>query len=265
MIFMATETTENTYTGVHGILTVGDSNPFAHVTANISIPRDVVSLPRGGKWSDISLPGKLKPSIKITYGLVDSDLLIDALDDGTNTSSTSDEQLLAATAGDGTIQPVEAGLSNPSVPMTIKLKIISTDGYSAGWVTISGTDANNELVSETIGFPTVATGSTTNYFYGHQMFKTINLVTLPAVLASNDTVTVYGMGQRSITIGSPLKFTFVGKLARSATQYVQLTATNCWLKDFVMTFGSASDPVIPEQELVVTDPDSDITLVVNST
>lgn len=261
---MATETTVNTYTGVEGVLMIGGS-AFAYVKADVKIPREAIEIERGGKWSSLMLPGIVKPSIKVSYGLVDADLLINALDDGTNTTSTSDEQLLAATAGDGTIKPVEAGLSNPSVPMSIKLKIISTNGYTGSAVTIHGTDNNDVPMSEDIAFTAVATGSTTSYFYGHSRFKTIDMVTLPATLSAEDTVTVYGMGQRSVTIGKPLYFTFVGKLAKSATQYVQITCTNCWLKDFSLPIVSNKEAVIIEQELVVRDPDTDITLVVNST
>lgn len=256
---MATETSINTYTGVEGVLTIG-GNPFAYVKSEVTIDRDVVEIERGGKWGSISLPGKVKPSIKITYGLVDADLLFNALDDGTLATTTSDEQLLAATAGDGTIKPVEAGLSNPSTPMTIKLKIISTDGYSAGSVTINGTDNNDDDISETIPFLAQASGSTTVYYYGSQKFKTINMVTLPAVLAANDTVTVYGAGQKSTTIGKPLYFTYIGKMQKSANQYVQIQATNCWLKGLTLPLNAAVGAAIIDQELIVRDPDSDITL-----
>ena len=261
---MATETSIETYQSVEGVLTIGDA-PFAYVKADVAIDRSIIKIARGGKWSELALPGIVEPKITITYGLVDSDLLINAIDDGTNTTSSSDEQLLAATAGDETIQPVEAGLSNPSVPMSIKLKIISSDGYSAGVVIIHGTDNNDVGISDTIRFTTVATGSTTTYFYGHTRFKTISMVTLPAVLNTNDTVTVYGMGQRSVTIGKPLFFTFVAKLAKSATQYTQITATNCWLKNYSLPLNSNAEAAIIDQELVVRDPDADITLTVNST
>lgn len=256
---MSTATTENTYTGVEGVLTVG-GNPFAYVKADISIDRDTISLPRGGKWSDLALPGKAKPKIKISYGLVDSDLLLNAFDNGTNTASTSDETLHASMAGNGAIQPISSGMTPPSVPLTIKLKIISTDGFEAGAVIIEGTDANNVAIAEAIPFPLVATGATTTYYYGHTRFKTITQITLPVVLNINDGVTPYGMGQKTVTLGRPLYFTFVAKLYKSATQFTQITATNCWLKNYTLPLGGPSDPAIIDQDLEIRDPDTDITL-----
>lgn len=260
---MATETSVNTYTGVEGVLNFG-GNPFAYVKADVAIDRNAVNIARGGKWSDIALPGKVKPKIKITYGLVDSDLLIDALDDGTNTTSSIDEALHAGVAGNGA-QLVTTISTQPSVPMSIKIKIVSTDGFAASAIQFIGTDNNDLPITETIQIPLVATGSTTTYLYGHQRFKTVNTMVMPAALSANDTVTPYGMGQRTVTLGKPLLFTFVAKLSKSATQYTQITCTNCWLKNYSMPLGNADDAAIIDQDIEIRDPDSDVTLVVNST
>jgi len=257
---MATETTVNTYTGVEGIVTY-DTAAFAYCKFDIEISREEVEVERGGKWSSLALPGKVKFKGKLSYGLVDGQLFINAFDDGTNTTSTSDESLLAATAGNGALQTIVAGLSNPSVPMSLHLKIISSDGYSAGSITVMGTDKNDVLISETIPFILQATGATTIHYYGSAVFKTITCVMIPAVLSANDSLTVYGSGQKSVTLGKPKFVTITGKLYKSATQYTEITLTNCWLSKMPMAMGSASEAVIPEQEFTVRDPDTDITLV----
>jgi hypothetical protein len=259
---MATETSINTYTGVEGVVTYGGV-AFAYCKMTLDFPRDIVKIPRGGKWSDLRLPGKIDPKIKIKYGLVDADLFIDAFDDGTNTTTTSDETLHAAIAGNGALQSIITGLTNPSVPMTIKLKIISTDGYATGAVTIIGTDAGDKLISETIAFPTVATGSTTTYYYGNTKFKTVTLITIPICLSANDNVTPYGAGQKNIALGKPKLVTITAKVMKSATQYTLITMTNCWLASMPLELASASDAVLPEQEVVVRDPDADITIQAN--
>ena len=259
---MATETSINTYTGVDGVVTYGGV-AFAYCKLTLDLPRDIVKIPRGGKWSDLHLPGRIDPKGKIKYGLVDGDLFINAFDDGTNSTTSSEETLHAAISGNAAIQPVSSGMTPPSVPMTLKLKIISTDGFSAGAVSIQGTDALDAVINEAIPFPTVATGSTTTYYYGNTKFKTITQVTLPAVLSANDNVTFYGAGQKIVTIGKPKYVTIVAKVAKSASQYIQITMTNCWLANMPLEMSSASEGVMPEQDFTVRDPDADITIQAN--
>lgn len=261
---MATETSVNTYTGIHGVVTY-DSNPLAYVSMDVEFSRNGVEIGRGGKWGPIVLPGKAGFTAKLVYGLVDPDLFIAAFDDGTNTSSSSDEALHAAIAGTSAEQLINTALTNPSVAMNVKLKIISTDGYAAGSVIVNGTDSNDDIISEAIPFPLVATGSTTTYYYGTAKFKTITSIVIPAVLGTNDTVTPYGMGQRTITIGKPKYVTITAKAMISATQYVLITMNNCWLKGFPLSLGDADAAILPEQEIAVRDLDADVTITVNST
>lgn len=259
---MATETNTDTFTGVEGIVSY-DGNPIAYVSFEMEMKRDTVAIPRGGKWSDISKPGKAKFSGKIKYGLVDPDLFIDAFDDGTNTTTASEETLHAAIAGNGAEQLVTTAITPPSVPMHIKLKIISTDGYTGDAVRIEGTDANDDFISETIPFVTQASGATTAYCYGHQVFKTVTGIRLPTALTANDNVTVYGAGQKTVTLGKPKAVTIYGKVMRGS-EYVQITLTNCYLMSMPLKLETASDPVLPEQEFIVLDPDSDVTITTES-
>jgi hypothetical protein len=147
--------------------------------------------------------------------------------------------------------------------MTIKLKIISTDGYSAGAVTINGTDANDAPISENISFTLQATGSTTVYYYGNTKFKTVTSAIIPAVLNANDNVTVYGAGQKLVSLGKPKFVTITAKVMKSASQYLLVTMTNCWLGSMPLEMGSASEGVLPEQDVNVRDPDTDITIQAN--
>lgn len=256
---MATETSVDTYSGIEGVVTYGGP-AFAYVSCDLEFSRDSANVPRGGKWSDIVLPGKMKFKGKIKYGLVDPDLFINAFDDGTNTTTTSEETLHAAITGTSALLMTSTAITPPSAPMTIKLKLISTDGFSAGGITITGTDSNNDEISETIEFPLTATGSTTTYYYGHQKFKTVVAIIMPAVLGANDTVTVYGAGRRSVTLGKPKYVTIVVKAYKSATSYTQITMTNCWLSKLPLSVSDATTPILPEQEFQIRDLDADVTI-----
>lgn len=256
---MATETTIDTYTGVEGVMQYR-GNPFAFVTFDLEMKRDSVDIPRGGKWSDISLPGKVKPEGKIKYGLVDPDLFIDAFDDGTNTTSASLTSAHATIDGTGSAQRITAAITSPSTPQTLQIVTTTTDALVAGYVLIEGTDANDATISEVIDYTT-----TPGTFYGHQVFKTITAINVPASMNVNDHVAVSAVGQRTITLGRPAYVTIMGRVNKAdGSGYVQVTCTNCWLANFPLMISNASEAVLPEQTFKVRDPDSDITVVTTS-
>lgn len=253
---MVTQTTNETYTGVRGIVQY-DGVGFAYVNFELEITRDPIKVPRGGKYSDLSLPGKVSAKGKLKYGLVEPDLFIDAFDDGTNVVTASLTTVHASIAGNGALQAITSSLTNPSTPQTLQVTTATSDTLTADYITVIGTDANDEQISEVIHYT-----STAGTFYGHNVFKTVTAIITPASANSNDTFLVKAVGQRTITLGDPRKVTIMGKCqTKDGTSSIQITCTNCWLSNLPHMLSNAGEAMLPEQSFEIEDPDVDITIV----
>jgi hypothetical protein len=108
-----------------------------------------------------------------------------------------------------------------------------------------------------------ATGATTQHLYGKEIFKTVTMIHIPAVLSANDGTTVYGAAQITVTLGKPRMVTIIGKVL-IGSEYVQATLTNCWFKDLTFGLKGAEEAIIVEQTFTIRDPDSDITLTTHA-
>jgi hypothetical protein len=233
---------------------------FAYVKFDIEIKRDTIEIERGGKWSSINLPGKAKFDGKLKYGLVDPDLFIDAFDDGDNTTSASLTAIHASIAGTGSAQRITSAITNPTTPQTLQIVTATSNSLTAGYILVEGTDANDDVISEIIEY--TATAGT---FYGHQVFKTVTAINVPASMDSSDTVVLSAVGQRTITLGRPAYVTIMGRVNKAdGSGYVQITCTNCWLDNLPLSLSNASEALLPEQSFKVRDPDSDAVIVTTS-
>lgn len=250
-----TQTTTETYTSQEGEVRY-NGNYVGTVAFEATVTRDVIEIGRAGKYSDLVKPGKVSFSGKVQYGLVTGEFMRDVMDDGTNTSSTGDETLHASVAGSGALQTITSAITDPTTPRPIKITTATTDTLTPDAITVYGTDKDDKPIVEAISY-TDSPGS----FYGSLPFKTVSHYTVPASMDANDSVTLLGTGLTTTTLGKPKYFTITAKLfPKVGSKYILLTLNNVFFTNFPLILGSASDAVLPEQEIAVQDPDVDIIL-----
>jgi hypothetical protein len=102
---------------------------------------------------------------------------------------------LVATALTAEAQTIATGLTNPATPRSLRVK--GNAANESGNVVITGTNYNNEVITETIAL----NGATA--VEGTKAFKTITSVALPALTTAGDTVSI-GFGNK---LGMPYKLT----------------------------------------------------------
>ena len=95
--------------------------------------------------------------------------------------AASTDAVHAAITGNSAEQEITAGITNPDVARNIS---IANSANSTGDVTIEGIDAKGNSVSEAI---TIMTGGTA---YGDVAFTTVTKITIPATVATPDTISV---------------------------------------------------------------------------
>lgn len=107
----------------------------------------------------------------------------------------------AAITDTGALQTITTGITNPAVPRNLTVTAGGTAGdIKAISVTITGTNMNDEVISEAIGPFTVDTAGTIT---GSKIFKTVTSISLPAHDNTGATTAV-GFGNK---FGLPAKLT----------------------------------------------------------
>ncbi|MDD1728679.1 MAG: hypothetical protein LUQ50_06375 [Methanospirillum sp.] len=245
------------YTGVSGIITL-DGVALADVQYDVKWKRATVSHSRGGKHSDINIPGKLTVTTKIKKALVYADaakVLGYSLTD-TPIAGTAETLLSASHVLDGTdnyedmTDDTIASLSR--VRYTLATKAITTGGT----ITVIGEDADGNAISEIITVPAPAsigaTWTTTRLFkkvYGH---------TIRGIDSADDlgTFTVASIaGSATYTVGDPKIFDLVGSIPKGETN-IMITQPDCWFSEGGIAWEDAGKVIDVECPVEMRDPDT---------
>lgn len=241
------------YTGVDGVITIDDI-PLADVQYDVKWTRSTVSHSRGGKHSDINLPGKFTVKTKIKKALVYADaakVLGYSLTD-TPLTGTAGVCLAATTITAGTAVGIT---TDPATPSRIKLTTSVAATTLAGAITIVGTDANDVEISETIAIP-AGTPSGTE-------FVTTKVFKLAAYALPIDITSTGGAkfaldalaGSATYTVGDPKIFDLVGSLPKGATE-ILITQPDCWFSSGGINWEDAGKVIDVDSDVEMRDPDA---------
>lgn len=244
------------YTGAMGTITVGGV-PLADVQYDVKWDRATVSHTRGGKYSDINIPGKLTVKTKITKALVYADVaktLGYSLTD-TPISGTAETLLATSTALDASDfyeDMTDDTIATASrIRYTLQTKAITTGGT----ITIIGEDNDGNPMEEMIEVAASAIGTT---WTSTKVFKKVFGHTIRGIDSTDDlgTFAVASIaGSATYTVGDPKIFDLVGTLTKGSTTIV-ITQPDCWFKNGGIAWEDAGKIIDVEADVEMRDPDT---------
>lgn len=246
------------YTGAMGTISTSTGGALADVEFDVSWSRSTVTHSRGGKHSDIAIPGKLTVKAKIKKALVYADIPVTLGYSLTDTPATGTaEALLAAShvldATDNYEDMTDSEIATASrLSYTLQTKAITVGGT----ITVIGEDADGNAISEII--TVAAPQSIGKVYYTTKLFKKVYGHTIRAIDSTDDTGTFKVdsvAGAASYTVGDPKVFDLVGTLTKGATTIV-VTMPNCWFTKGGISWVDAGKIIDVDGEVEMRDPDT---------
>jgi len=255
------------YTGSDGEIQIG-GNPITLVNYSLDMGVGVINSPAIGKRSDMKYAGKFDVTGTITQVLVTGDLMAMLVGDTATITTSTLETLLDTTELDAAAREELLITTDPAAPTSVKATLTVGDAVTtAGSITIHGTNASDQDVTEVLTFEAMAVGDPAQVLYGTQAFKHTDFVTIAAALESGSAPGNYSAiklegvdGTKTITPGEPTLFNIIGKVT-DGTSYYQMTANNCFFTGGTFPIGDAETLVETDLPFVMQDPDTDLTLV----
>jgi hypothetical protein len=240
------------YTGVHGVVTV-DAVPFADVEYDIKWSRSTVSHSRASKFSKVQVPGELSVKTTIRKALVHAEaamLMGYSLNETPITGSAGALLTATAVAAD-VVTPIPA---DPATPSRVKITTASGATIVAGQIIVSGTDQNDNAITELFTIPALTPLGTA--FTGSKVFKTtkhstvLNCTTGDGATYKIDSI----IGGASYTVGEPKIFDLVGGVLK-AGKSITITQPDCWFSDGGLSFKDAGTMLEVNASVEMHDPD----------
>jgi len=240
------------YTGAMGTITLSSGGALADVEYDIKWSRSTVTHSRGGKHSDIQIPGKLTVKTKIKKALVYADAartlgygLTDTAVTGTATAC-----LAATSFTAGTAVPIT------SDPATVSVLAVTTSNASttlAGSFTIVGTDVNDDPISESIEVPGATISGT--IFKTSKSFKTADYAITNTITGTAKFQIDGVAATATYNVGNPKVFDLVGVLTKGATT-ITITQPDCWFSSGGISWVDAGKIVDVDADVEMRDPDT---------
>ena len=235
-----------------GTITIGGV-ALADVEFDCKWSRGTVSHARGGKYSDIQIPGKLTVKTKIKKALVYADApktLGYSLNDTPITGTGGTIKAGVTVSADGYTASTTPTIATASrVRATVATSAMTTPGT----LTIIGTDASGNNLEEIIpvGLIDVAAFVTST-----KVFKTVTgVVTTGLRSTGGGTLTIASItGNTSFTVGNPKVFDLIGTLTKGATTIV-VTLPDCWFSSGNLNWSDASKIIDVDADVEMHDPD----------
>jgi hypothetical protein len=248
--------TQEYYTGVHGVVTYAEA-ALAVAEFSFEITRGIASHARSGKWSDLNVPGKVSCKGKLKRIQTNADLLMAALN-ATPATGTATTLLATSTVLDASDFYQDMTDTTPGTASRIRVTLQTKDATVAGTVTLVGTDALGNTISETIDIP--ATMVVDDYFTTDKVFLTVEGMMVRAVDTADDlgTFKIHSIaGDSSVNIGEPKSFALIGQVV-DGTNHITVTLANVSFNKAGFDFTDASKILADDMEFFVKDPDADI-------
>ena len=240
-----------------GTISLSSGGALADVEYDIKWSRSTVTHSRGGKHSDIAIPGKLTVKTKIKKALVYADAartlgfgLTDTSVSGTATACLAATSFTAGTA--------VAITSDPATASVLRVRTSTDVSTAAGGFTIVGTDINDREISETLTIPNGTLVGTD--FYTSKVFKLANWAVTNGITGSIKFQIDGVAATATYAVGDPKIFDLVGVLTKGATT-ITITQPNCWFSSGGIAWTDAGKIVDVDADIEMRDPDT-LTVVV---
>ena len=240
-----------------GTISLSSGGALADVEYDIKWSRSTVTHSRGGKHSDIAIPGKLTVKTKIKKALVYADAartlgfgLTDTSVSGTATACLAATSFTAGTA--------VAITSDPATASVLRVRTATDVSTAAGGFTIVGTDINDREISETLTIPNGTLVGTD--FYTSKVFKLANWAVTNGITGSIKFQIDGVAATATYGVGDPKIFDLVGVLTKGATT-ITITQPNCWFSSGGIAWTDAGKIVDVDADIEMRDPDT-LTVVV---
>ena len=240
-----------------GTISLSSGGALADVEYDIKWSRSTVTHSRGGKHSDIAIPGKLTVKTKIKKALVYADAartlgfgLTDTSVSGTATACLAATSFTAGTA--------VAITSDPATASVLRVRTSTDVSTAAGGFTIVGTDINDREISETLTIPNGTLVGTD--FYTSKVFKLANWAVTNGITGSIKFQIDGVAATATYAVGDPKIFDLVGVLTKGATT-ITITQPNCWFSSGGIAWTDAGKIVDVDADVEMRDPDT-LTVVV---
>lgn len=244
------------YTGAMGTITVGGV-PLADVQYDVKWERGTVSHTRGGKHSDINIPGKLAVTTKITKALVYGDIektLGYSLTD-TPITGTAETLLASSHVLDGTDNYEDMTDDTIATASRIRYTLQTNAITTGGTISIIGEDKDGNAMEEMIVVEPSAIGTT---WTSTKVFKKVYGHVLRGMDSTSDlgTFAVASIaGSSTYTVGDPKIFDLVGTLTKGGHTIV-ITQPDCWFKAGGIAWEDAGKIIDVEGDVEMRDPDT---------
>jgi hypothetical protein len=244
------------YTGAMGTITVGGV-PLADVTYDVKWDRATVSHNRGGKHSDINIPGKISVKTKIKKALVYGDIektLGYSLTD-TPITGTAETLLSASHVLDGTDNYEDMTDDTIATASRIRYTLATAAIVTGGTITIIGEDNDGNAMEELITVAASAIGTT---WTSTKVFKKVYGHTIRGIDSTGDLgtfVVASIVGSSTYTVGDPKIFDLVGTLTKGGHTIV-ITQPDCWFKTGGIAWEDAGKIIDVDGDVEMRDPDT---------
>ena len=249
-----------------------DGSVVTVVDFSVDITTSVIASPRVGKVADKKYAGKQDITGTITQVLVTPDLLSYVIGDSDSLTTSTAEDLLAATDVSANAWSEIAITSDPTDPTSVKCTLTAGDASAnAGSIIIRGTNSSDDIVTEVIDFAAMEYGDAAQVIYGSQNFKTTDYVDVSANLqptpsSVSNTLKIEGItGTKTMSPGNATIFDIIGKVEDSNSNHATITCNNCFFTSGNFPIGDSNTLVSCDLPFVVQDADDDVTLVWTST
>ena len=240
------------YTAVKGVLDYG--GPIAFVKFDITWNRDVAKQERGGMWSPLNLPGGFEVKGTVTTIITDGALLAASINETPTTGTAETLKSGRALLIDGWVDNVDTSIATPS---RIRLTVAAAPVTTAGYITLIGTNANDQEISEEVyvGLLGIAENATSK-----QVYKTCLGTYNHGVVSATGTLTVASIvGDSTVNVGSPKIFNLIGSVVDGSSN-VTITCNNVFFTGGGLPVESVNTVIKGEFPFVMRDADADFTL-----
>lgn len=248
-------TAQEYYTGVHGAVTYAGAT-LAVAEFSFEITRSIASHARSGKWSDLNVPGKVSCKGKLKRIQTNGDLLMAALN-ATPATGTATTLLATSTVLNAADWYQAMDDTTPGTASRIKLTLQTKAITVAGTITLIGTDALSNPISEVIEIGVSAIGST---WTSVNTFLTVEGMVCHDIDSTDDlgTFLVQSIaGDSTVNVGEPKSFALIGAVT-DGSNHITVTLANVTFNKAQFNFTDADEILEDDMEFFVKDPDADI-------
>ena len=241
------------YTGVHGVVTVA-SGAEAFVQVDINVTRGVAAQKRGGKYSELKVPGGFDVAITLKK-IIEDGGFFGRIINGTPVTGSATVLLAETSIVAGTAVAIT---SDPATPSLVALTITTAPTTLAGAIVITGKDVNSAECSETIIIPAGTVAGTV--FRTQKIFKETNIALPIDLTTTGGKFKLDGVVAASAyTVGDPSIFDFVGKWDKGTPEVV-FTCNNCFLTSAKTGGGDPNAQIVGDYSIVMQDADADFSM-----